>query len=378
MSNTFSDTIYKIQDICLTGNIPFVTYSLPAQKDIFTLVQYKSAPRKIKNLEEINKRQGFVVAPFYEEPEYPIYFLEPDLRICGRDVDEKYVSELRNAAVASKSDDNLEDYYVAGKDEFMDQVHKITETIKQGNIDKVVLSRIQLIENNTKIGALEVFYALCEKYPRAFKYIFNLPGTGCWVGATPEPLVEIHDKMVETVSLAGTQKLNGIPIENVQWMAKELEEQKFVTDFIEERLNRFGITDYSKQGPVNQPAANLVHLKSVFTFNSEVLKGKTGEFISVLHPTPSVCGLPRRRAYDYLKRLEKHKREYYTGFLGTVNMEDTTRVFVNLRCMKVLENHFALFMGAGITSGSNPESEWDETNQKMMTMLNVINSLTNS
>jgi isochorismate synthase len=46
--------------------------------------------------------------------------------------------------------------------------------------------------------------------------------------------------------------------------------------------------------------------------------------------------------------------------------------------MKVLENHFALFMGAGITSGSNPESEWDETNQKMMTMLNVINSLTNS
>ncbi|NJK97181.1 MAG: hypothetical protein HC905_21750 [Bacteroidales bacterium] len=177
--------------------------------------------------------------------------------------------------------------------------------------------------------------------------------------------------------MAGTQKLNGIPVEDVQWKRKELEEQKFVTDFIEERLNRFGIADYTKKGPVSQQAANLVHLKSVFSFNRDILNGKTGEFISVLHPTPSVCGLPRRKAYEYINSLEHHNREYYTGFLGTVNVDNDTRVFVNLRCMKVLKNHFALFMGAGITSGSDPESEWEETNQKMMTMLNVINSLNN-
>jgi isochorismate synthase len=257
----------------------------------------------------------------------------------------------------------------------MDQVTQITHTIQESTIDKIVLSRIHLEENKSQTEALEVFYALCEKYPKAFKYVINLPGTGCWLGASPEPLVIIQDNRVETVSLAGTQNLNGIPAEEIMWKSKELEEQKFVTDFIENKLIKFGIKNYKKQGPISHQAANLVHLKSVFSFDSSILEGRIGEFISILHPTPSVCGLPRRKAYEYITKLERHNREYYTGFLGPVNMDNSTHVFVNLRCMKVLKDKFALFMGAGITSGSDPESEWEETNQKMMTMLNVINSL---
>ncbi len=377
MKVSVADPIYTLQNKCLLGNIPFVTYCLPKQKEIVTMVQYRSEPIKLESLKQINKKKGFVIAPFNENEDFPVYFLEPDITINGLNVDEKVFDEIKSATLSAANTQGTKDYYVAGKDEFMDQVNQITLTLKQKAkaIDKVVLSRIQLVNNDNKTEALEIFYALCAKYPRAFKYIFNIPGAGCWLGATPEPLVEISNDQVQTVSLAGTQNLNGITAEKVKWQSKELEEQKFVTDFIENKILKFGITEYEKQGPMNQQAANLVHLKSVFTFNKQNLKGKTGEFIAVLHPTPSVCGLPRRKAYDYITKLEHHNREYYTGFLGPVNIDDSTHVFVNLRCMKMLTDKFALFVGAGITIGSDPESEWEETNQKMMTMLNVINSL---
>jgi isochorismate synthase len=375
MKVSVADTIYTLQNKCLNGNIPFVTYCLPKQKDIVTMVQYRSKPIKLESLKQINKKKGFVIAPFKENESFPLYFLEPDFTIHGLKVEENIFEELQSFDISETYQQETKDYYVAEKSEFMEQVNKITGTIREKTVDKVVLSRIQLVNNHHKTEALEIFYALCAKYPRAFKYIFNIPGAGCWLGATPEPLVEISNNQVQTVSLAGTQNLNGITAEKVKWQSKELEEQKFVTDFIENKILKFGITEYEKQGPMNQQAANLVHLKSVFTFNSQCLKGKTGEFIAVLHPTPSVCGLPRRKAYDYINKLERHNREYYTGFLGPVNIDDSTHVFVNLRCMKMLPDQFALFVGAGITLGSDPESEWEETNQKMMTMLNVINSL---
>lgn len=372
-----TDTIYLLQKKCLTANIPFVSYCLPKQKEIHTLIQYKSAPTRLTSMHQVNNARGFIIAPFFEDPKFPVYFLEPDINICGQEIDENIFNELESIDFTGIHESFSQDYYETGKNEFIAQVTHITETIREKKIDKVVLSRLQLVSNPRNTSALEVFYALCEKYPRAFKYVFNIPGAGCWLGATPEPLVEITNNQVQTVSLAGTQYLNGIPADEVQWKSKELEEQKFVTDFIEDRLIKFGITDYEKQGPINQQAANLVHLKSVFTFDSAVLNGKIGEFISVLHPTPSVCGLPRRKAYEYINQLERHNREYYTGFLGPVNIDNATHVYVNLRCMKMLPDKYALFMGAGITSGSVPESEWEETNQKMMTMLNVINSLNN-
>jgi isochorismate synthase len=80
-------------------------------------------------------------------------------------------------------------------------------------------------------------------------------------------------------------------------------------------------------------------------------------------------------SFEILEKIEPHQREYYAGLLGPVNMDDETSLYVNLRCMKVFENKFALYLGAGITSGSVPESEWEETNQKKMTLLSVIEKL---
>jgi isochorismate synthase len=137
----------------------------------------------------------------------------------------------------------------------------------------------------------------------------------------------------------------------------------------------FNVKDFQKTGPFSQVAGNLVHLKTRFLFDADLIGHRLGEFVEMLHPTPSICGSPKEVSFEILGKIEPHHREYYTGLLGPVNMDNETSLYVNLRCMKVLENEFALYLGAGITSGSLPESEWDETNQKKMTLLSVIEKL---
>jgi isochorismate synthase len=75
---------------------------------------------------------------------------------------------------------------------------------------------------------------------------------------------------------------------------------------------------------------------------------------------------------NYLLETEKHNRSYYSGYLGPVNLDERMLLFVNLRCMQVLADKLVLYVGAGITSESVAEDEWDETEIKADTLLSVI------
>ena len=97
-----------------------------------------------------------------------------------------------------------------------------------------------------------------------------------------------------------------------------------------------------------------------------------------MHPTSAVCGLPKQEAKYFIQKHEGYDREYYSGFLGELNIDLVTfrtlqtDLFVNLRCMKVKQNKAQLFIGCGITKDSNPEKEYIETVNKSMTMKKII------
>ncbi|MCK5278956.1 MAG: chorismate-binding protein, partial [Cyclobacteriaceae bacterium] len=97
--------------------------------------------------------------------------------------------------------------------------------------------------------------------------------------------------------------------------------------------------------------------------------------LELLHPTSAVCGMPKEPAKSFIIENEGFDREYFSGFLGPVNVQGETNIFVNLRCMKLMKHHAKLFAGAGIISNSNPEKEWNETEIKMQTLLKVLGEL---
>ncbi|WP_291109971.1 isochorismate synthase [Flavobacterium sp. UBA6195] len=254
------------------------------------------------------------------------------------------------------------------KEAFEDLVSKGVLAIQQGQFDKVVLSRKIVLKE--QISIIETFQSLISTYPTAFRYLFFHPKIGLWMGATPEQLVKINQNQFETVALAGTQLYS----ENVIWATKEIEEQQFVTDYIvtkvKDKINNLIVSDAK-----TVKAGNLAHLKS-FISGELTPDFQANDLIKALHPTPAVCGLPKVQAIDFILKNEGYNRKYYAGFLGEYNKDNQTDLFVNLRCLEVENDVVTIYVGCGITKDSNPEKEFIETENKSMTMRNILVSKT--
>jgi len=247
------------------------------------------------------------------------------------------------------------------------------KAIKNGSLEKVVLSRKESIEIED-IDLELVYRKLLFKYETAFKYCFYHPKIGLWVGASPEQFMKIEDTLIKTVALAGTQ--SSTDHKKVIWENKEIEEQKIVADFIINNLKTISNrVTFSK--PYNEKAGNLIHIKT--DIQAEIIERESlSKIIELLHPTPAVCGFPKDAAKQFILKNEEYDREFYTGYLGEWNKdfktfkENYSDLFVNIRCMKIENKQVTIFVGCGITKESNPESEFFETLNKLQTMKKAI------
>ena len=376
--NTASTTypsLAMLHYVCMHQNIPFVSFRLPQHQAITTLVQHTKFPEQITDLSTLNALEGFIIAPFSEAEGYKSFLLQPDLQFKDDNVSDELLSELSRCTLFASTVNAKTNLATTSKKEFEDNVRKAILAMEKDEFRKVVLSKTQVNEVPEGFSAAHFYQKLCEKYPHAFVYFLQLPQVGCWIGATPEPLLTSDEAVLRTVSLAGTQAFTNLPLGDYKWSEKELEEQSIVTGFIEQTLQNAGINQYIKHPVENYRAANLIHLKSGFEFNQSELANGISTLIQALHPTPSVGGLPKQEAYNFIRSTESHNRSYYTGFLGMLQPQGETSLFVNLRCMQLINNQIILYSGAGITTSSVPENEWTETENKLMTLKQVIFSL---
>jgi isochorismate synthase len=337
-------------------NLPFVIYSKPNINSISGLFQKNNQLYLTEDFTE----KGFVFAPFDGKqvlliPEQESELIEiqftpnPTFKNANSDI---FVDEL-------------------AKNNFENLVQKAIVAIENGSFNKVVLSREELIEL-PNFDLVSLFEKLVNSYPSAFTYCWFHPEIGLWMGATPERLLKANGNEFHTVALAGTQLFQNN--ETVIWGNKEQIEQQFVTDYILETIKNL-IFDIEISSPYTLKAGNLLHLKTD-------IKGIINEdaslkqLVLLLHPTPAVCGLPKKNANEFIIENEGYERSFYAGFLGEINKNHETDLFVNLRCMQIqseldiIQAH--LYIGCGITKDSSPENEWQETVNKAMTMKKII------
>lgn len=362
----------KLQTVCLRQNIPFASYRLPLNREIITVVQHHSMPERLKSLNDLHEKTGFVVSPFTESPAHETFFLQPDCVFFSNNIAEIYIDKLAANDRFIEIEKNKNTTKTTTSEEFIGNVNKAVSAMKAAEFQKVVLSKLRVEQLPDDFQPEQFFLTLCRKYPHAFVYIMQLPEVGCWIGATPEPLLTIENGTVKTVSLAGTQVGTELETEDYHWSSKEIEEQGIVTNFIEQTLRSLHIADITRLGPENYRAANLIHLKTAFEFPQAHIQNRFSDLLKALHPTPSVGGLPKDEARNFILTNEQHDRGYYTGFFGPVNINEKSAVYVNLRCLQLFDNNFVLYSGAGITSSSVAEKEWEETDNKMLTLMNVI------
>ena len=189
------------------------------------------------------------------------------------------------------------------------------------------------------------------------------------MGSTPEILLSGQKSEWHTVALAGTMPMKA-EVMPTEWNSKNQEEQRCVADYIRRIVRKFG-EEMTEKGPYTARAGKLVHLKTDFAFQLKHTDG-LGSLLQELHPTPAVCGLPKEEAFQFILNHEGYDRRYYSGFIGWLDPQGSTDIYVNLRCMEIAPGKATLYAGGGILPQSEVESEWEETGEKMKTMVEIL------
>lgn len=357
-------SLADFQTVFLNKGISFVSYrkpgSLPKTNYLTTLneVCYQS-------IDQLNTNSGFLLAPFKGESS-PIVFFPNDQILEGWFSDREIIKNLPdygNFKQFLKHDFAPE----PSRQDYKDQISKTIIEIEKGEAHKVVLSRTKLFSTNDIISLPYGFTQLCDNYPDAFVFLVASKYGGVWLGATPEELIKVKGNIFQTMALAATREAGTL----IDWNLKEYEEQAYVASFMRHRLTMANIP-FNESERKTVKAGNLEHLQTIFT--GSILNENQGwkDIVNEIYPTPAICGTGNGQSLKIIQEKELHKREYYTGFLGTLEMNGDANLFINLRCLKWLGNQIILYAGGGILLESDPEAEWVETELKMDTLLKII------
>ncbi len=325
----------------------FAIYRLPNEDNFYLLQPEANQYIPLESLSENDA--AFVMHPFDEEGDSPAIAFIPKKIFINPQF--SFFSEHKgNPHIISESN-------------YIPLLDKFVEAIQSNNFHKAICSRIIQKDMPTE-DLYPLFMKLQKQYPFAFIYLMNIPGEGCWMGATPEILLTDDHGVGETAALAGTRPLSS----EEDWGKKEIIEQQMVERYIANILISRK-KNFQKIGPFTINAGRVMHLKTRFRFP---LESHWKEVAMDIHPTPAICGLPKVEAKDFILQNEPHDRSYYCGFLGPVNLHGKTDLFVNLRCMQVFKDKFALYVGGGITSDSVSTKELEETRWKSRTLSDII------
>lgn len=260
------------------------------------------------------------------------------------------------------------------RDQFFAEVLGIQNAIAVGELQKAVAARALTEEKPMAASGLwRSFCELHQAYPNAFLFLVIHPLWGCWMGATPETLLQVNNHEGKVMSLAGT-----LTKDQAGWTDKEALEQSVTSRFICEVLAEEGISGATETAVGELQMGDVRHLMSEWRFDlptnqttmgeghsvDEQFQKQIGSLIDRLHPTPAVGGYPKQLALDWLSKNENLDRSLYTGFVGMLGPKEV-ELFVTLRCVQLFSGGFTLYAGCGVNAGSDPDIEWDETTAKM-------------
>lgn len=333
---------------------PFVFFRHPGTTNIHYWKSHEQAVSISVDTAIQSAKDWWVVAPFLFFENHQLWAFQGDEKIV---LEPKDLSQWQIITSEIGSNMLFDDTH---ESKFKNWVDAAKHEMQSGKFRKTALSKIRRKNLLPDYNWMDWFSEASERFPNALVFFVHIPGAYTWAGATPELFLSVNEKQVSSVSLAGTLHPDSIDT----WSGKEREEQMFVTEYISDVFKKSGFADVEVSGPETISFGSLQHLKTTFWaayYPGAPLKN----LIHELHPTPAVGGLPQKEGVGFILQHESHQRLWYSGFIGNI-CDNQINLFVNLRSMKVEKDGALLYAGAGITTQSNPESEWLETENKLL------------
>lgn len=353
---------------CLERRLTFAAFRVPGEP-ITIWIQRDPTPARIECTQLDQEERVFVIAPFLSQMGY-VHVLRGDIELIAEA--EGHIKDPTALETCRGSEPTkLARAIPISRSDYLDSIEAAKQAMGGGSLQKVVLARTLLVPG-ADVDPIDLFFAAGIAHPGALIAQLNTPLHGTWIGASPERLVVLDEDRFEVDALAGTMRASEAPEEPNAWGEKEREEQQVVTRRIIQRLGALDCSEVNV-GPVHvYRAGGIAHLRTRIT--GRCAAGKRGTLPVTLHPTPAICGEPTVASQEFILAHEVDDRELYAGYWGPWGKTRRCALYVNIRCMRALEQGFAIHVGAGITPGSIAEREWEETELKSRVWLDLIDA----
>jgi anthranilate synthase component 1 len=267
------------------------------------------------------------------------------------------------------------------KTEFIKMVRKAQRYIYDGDIFQVVLSKN--FKFNIEGNLLRVYSSLRKLNPSPYMYLFKI-NKRCIIGSSPEMLLRVTGKVIETFPIAGTRPIGQDEEETTKLGEsllkdeKELAEHTMLVD-----LARNDVGHVSDYGSVNVKSLMVVkrfsHVQHIVSHVVGHLSDSFDVFdaLKSLFPAGTVSGAPKVRAMEIINELEKERREPYAGALGYFSFNGCCDFAITIRSIFINGKKGYIQSGAGIVMDSIPSNEWEETERKAEAMMSVLKDIKN-
>ena len=259
---------------------------------------------------------------------------------------------------------------------FEDSVEKVRQYIKSGDIYQANLT--QRFSGKTTLSSYELYRDLRRFSPAPFGAYLNFDDFNI-LSNSPERFIKCVDKKLETRPIKGTRprgknKEEDLKLqEELRNSEKDRAELLMIVD-----LERNDIGRISKIGSVKipelfviEPYANVNHL--VATVVGELDDDKDAvDVIKATFPGGSITGAPKIRSMEIIDELEPTQRNVYTGSIGYIGFNGDMDLNIAIRTIVKKEDEVYFQVGGGMTWGSNPGEEYQETLDKAQSIMKAL------
>jgi anthranilate synthase component 1 len=263
------------------------------------------------------------------------------------------------------------------KDQYKRWVRRSIDYIKAGDIFQVVLS--QRFETRYNTDPFNIYRMLRIVNPSPYLYFLD-KGDLQLIGSSPEMLVRIEGKIVETCPIAGTRP-RGDTIDQDIKLEKELitDEKERAEHIMLVDLGRNDIGKISDPGTVEVPElmkierySHVMHIVSTVRGKLKINMDLVKAFYACF-PAGTVSGAPKIRAMEIIDELETIKRGVYAGAIGYFDFSGNMDWCIAIRTIIVKGGKAYIQAGAGLVADSIPEKEYQETCNKAAGMKMAVN-----
>ena len=260
----------------------------------------------------------------------------------------------------------------------INNIKKILEYIKSGDVFQVNLSREWHGKINKKYKASDIFAKLKKTNPSPFAGLAVFKDKAI-ISSSPERLIMVKDGYLETRPIAGTRKRGGSGIYDLALSKDLLDNQKERAEHIMlVDLERNDLSKVTVKGTVKVNESMIVesyaHVHHIVSnIKGKIKKGiSPGNIIKAVFPGGTITGCPKIRCMEILSEIEQTGRGPYTGSMGYINNDGTMDLNILIRTIVQYKNNVSIRAGGGIVADSIPKRELEETRAKAKGMIDAL------